>query len=102
MGKPNTSIIWKTSDRRASRNEIWRPGVSGQCIQVTFDSYVVKVILGSLGSFPIFDKIVSHKWVFLKRNGAKFGPRVCVLHVYRVLLTVAGMWFHRSIDNCKH
>ncbi len=38
MGKPKTSIIWKTSDRRAKRSEIWAPGVGIQCIQGPFDS----------------------------------------------------------------
>ena len=37
------------------------PRVSIQCIQGTFDTYVVKVILGSFGAFPIFDKLVSRK-----------------------------------------
>ncbi len=27
MEKPKTSIIWKTSDRRAKRSEIWGSGV---------------------------------------------------------------------------
>ena len=32
-GKPKTSIIWKTSDRRTKRSEIWGSGVSVQCIK---------------------------------------------------------------------
>ncbi len=36
MGKPKTSIIWKTSDRRAKLIEIWVSGVSVQCILLTF------------------------------------------------------------------
>ncbi len=38
LGKPKTSIIWKTSDRGAKRSEIWASGVSIQCIQGPFDS----------------------------------------------------------------
>ncbi len=38
MGKPKTSIIWKTSDRRAKRVEIWASGASIQCTQGTFDT----------------------------------------------------------------
>ncbi len=51
MGKSKTSIIWKTSDRRAKQSEIWAPGVSIQCTQGTFDTSVIKVILGSFGAF---------------------------------------------------
>ncbi len=40
------------------RGEIWASGVSVQCVQATFDSQVVKVILGSFGKFPIFDHLV--------------------------------------------
>ncbi len=59
MGKPKTSIIWKTSDRRANRIEIWASGVSIQCTQGAFDTLVIKAILGSFGVFPIFEKPVS-------------------------------------------
>ncbi len=51
MGKPKTSIICKTSDRRAKRSEIRALGVSIQCTQGTFDTSVIKVILGSFGAF---------------------------------------------------
>ncbi len=37
MGKPKSSIIWKTSDRRAKLSEICTSEVSVQCIQVTCD-----------------------------------------------------------------
>ena len=33
MGKPKTSIVWKTSDRGAKLSEIWASGVSLLCIQ---------------------------------------------------------------------
>ncbi len=59
MGKPKTSIIWKTRDRRAKQTEIWASGVSIQCTQGTFDTEVVKVILGSFGVFLIFKTLVS-------------------------------------------
>ncbi len=51
MGKQKTSIIWKTSDRRVKKREIWASGVSIQCTPGTFDTSVIKVILGSFGEF---------------------------------------------------
>ncbi len=72
MEKPKTSIIWKTSDRRAKWSEIWASGVSLQCIQVTFDSNVDKVILRSFGAFLIFDQLVSRKWLVVELNRVKF------------------------------
>ena len=39
--------------------QIGTPGKNVQFIQVTFDSYVVKVILASFGAFPIFYQLVS-------------------------------------------
>ncbi len=61
MGKPKTSIIWKMSDRRVKQSEIWVSGVSIQCTQCTFDTSVIKVILGSFGVFLIFKYLVSRK-----------------------------------------
>ncbi len=75
MGKPKTSIIWKTSERRAKQSEMWASGVSIQCAQGTFETSVLKVILGSFGAFPIFEKPVSRKWLSVERNGVKFVPR---------------------------
>ncbi len=46
MGKQKTSIIWKTSDRKEKRSVIWASEVSIKCIQGTFDTSVIKVILG--------------------------------------------------------
>ncbi len=51
MGKHKTSIVWKTSDCKAKQSEIWASGVSIQCTQGTFDTSVIKVILGSFGAF---------------------------------------------------
>ncbi len=73
MGKPKTSIIWKTSDRRAKWNEIWTSWVSVHSTQGTFDTSVIKVILGSFGAFPTFEKPVSRKPLVIERNGVKFG-----------------------------
>ncbi len=53
------NCISKISGRREKRSEIWASEVSIQCIQGTFDTQVVKIILGSLGAFPIFDNLVS-------------------------------------------
>ncbi len=75
MGKPKTSIILKTNDSRAKRSENWALGVIIQCTQGTFDTSVIKVILGSLGAFPIFEKPVSRKRLVVERNGVKFGPQ---------------------------
>ena len=38
MGKAKTSIIWKTSERRAKQSESWASSASVQCIQGPFDS----------------------------------------------------------------
>ena len=51
IGKQKTSIIWKTGDCRAKRSENWASGVSIQCTHGTFDTSVIKVILGSFGAF---------------------------------------------------
>ncbi len=47
---------------------------------------MVKVILGSLGAFPIFDNLVSCKWLVVERNGVKFGPQGWVFSIYRILV----------------
>ena len=49
--------------------------MSIQCTQGTFDNSVIKVIVGSFGAFPIFDKPVSRKRLVVERKGVKFGPR---------------------------
>ncbi len=49
--------------------------MSIQCTQGTLDTSVLKVILGSFGAFPIFDKPVSLKRLVVERHGVKFGPR---------------------------
>ncbi len=61
MGKPKTSIIWKTSDRIVNRSEIWAFRVSIQGTQGTFDTSVIKVILVLFGAFLIFKNLVSRK-----------------------------------------
>ena len=100
MGKPKSSIIWKTSDRRAKRSEIWASGVSLQCTQGTFDTSVIKVVLGPFGAFPIFKISVSRKSLVVERNRVKCGPRGWVFRVYRALLTLKwlrsfwGHWVH--------
>ncbi len=75
MGEPKNLNDMETSDRRAKRSEIWASGACIQCIQGTFDSLVLKVILGSLGAFPIFGNFVSRKRLVVEPNGVKFGPR---------------------------
>ena len=72
------------ADRSVKRSEIWASWVSIQCTQDIFDTLVIKVILASLGVFPIFEKPVSRKQLVIERN------RVCLgdeYSVYTVLLT---------------
>ncbi len=54
MEKSKTSIIWKKSDRRAKRSEIWDSWVVVQHIRGTFDTLAFKVILGSFEVLAIF------------------------------------------------
>ena len=53
--------ISKRDGRRAKGSEIWASGVSLQCIQGPFDSYVLEVFLVSFGAFLIFDKFCISK-----------------------------------------
>ncbi len=106
MRKPKTSFIWKTSDRRAKRSEIWVPKACIQCIQVhtstktagrrakrneiwdsgvVFNVYMVVwylVLKVILVEFPIFDNLVSRQWLVVGRNWVKFGPQGWVFSVY--------------------
>ena len=54
MKKSKTSIIWKTSDCRAKRSEIWDSQVVFQDIRGTFGLVAFKVILRSFGALAIF------------------------------------------------
>ncbi len=68
-------------------------GASVQCIQGTFDTYVIKVIL----YIQIFDKPVFQKWLVAERNRVKFGPegRVFGVHMILVKLNASGnSWGH--------
>ncbi len=58
---------------------------------------MIKVILRSFGAFPIFDNLVSRKWLAAERNGMKFGPQEGVFSVYRVLSIVK--WFFPIFNN---
>ena len=62
MGKAKISIIWKTSDRRAQQSENWASGVSFQCTQGTFDTSVIKVILGPFGLFRFLSLYLENGW----------------------------------------
>ncbi len=79
------SYISKKAGRRAKLGVIWASRVSIQCIRGTFDTWVVKVILWSLGEFLIFDNLVSWKWQVVERNGVQFGHQGWVFSVYRIL-----------------
>ena len=52
--KKNPSIICKTSDRRAKRNEMWDSRVVVQHIWGTFSLVAFKVILRSFGRLSMF------------------------------------------------
>ncbi len=54
MEKSKTSNIWKMSDRRAKRSEIWDSWVLIQHIRGSFGLLAFKVILGSFGALAIF------------------------------------------------
>ena len=57
MEKPKTSIMWKTSDHRAKRSEIWDSRTVYQHIWGTFGLVAFKVILGSFGALSIFHNL---------------------------------------------
>ncbi len=57
MEKSKTSIIFKTSDHRAKRSEIWDSWVVVQHIRGTFGLLAFKVILRSLGALVIFNNL---------------------------------------------
>ncbi len=71
MEKSKTSIIWKTSDRRAKRSEIWDSWVVIQNIRRTFGLLAFKVNLRSFGALVIFrnlgllirDRRIHFKWL---------------------------------------
>ncbi len=56
LKKPETSIVWKTRDRRTKQEEIWDSRVVVQLIWSTFDLEVVpfNFILGSFGALGTF------------------------------------------------
>ena len=68
MEKSKTSIIWKSSDQRAKRSEIWdsRVVVQHTCIQGTFALVAFKVILRSFSALSI-----SHNLGLMIRDGRK-------------------------------
>ena len=80
----------KVAGHRAKRSEIWAPKMSMPCTQCTFDTSVIKVILGSFGSFW-FSKKLSQKRLVVERNRVKFGPRGRVFSVHRVFLTLQSL-----------
>ena len=53
-------------------------GVSIQCAQGTFDTYVIKVIRGSFGAFPLFDNLVSRKRIVEEKNSEIWGSGVSI------------------------
>ncbi len=57
MGKPKTSIIWKTSDSREKRNEIWDARALFQHIWGTSDFAAFQVIWGSFVALVSFQLI---------------------------------------------
>ena len=57
MKKQKTSIIWKTSDRRAKRSESWDSWVVIEHIRGTFGLLAFRVILGSFGALAVFHNL---------------------------------------------
>ncbi len=74
IGKPKSSIFWKTSERGAKRNEMWTSEWIFSVHRVPLTLKCLMVIPVHFGAFPIFDKIVARKW-FVEWNGVKFAPR---------------------------
>ncbi len=62
------SPVSKTAWYRAKWSQIWVSGVDIKCIQVTFESWVIKIILGQFGALLIFNNFVSRKIQVLERN----------------------------------
>ncbi len=93
MEKPKTSIIWKTSDRRAKRSEIWASGVSVQYILWT-----VKWLRSFWGHWVHFRFLTT---LYLK-NGFSISETEWnwkpgwIFIVYRVLLRVKYFWKGRG------
>ncbi len=58
MGEPKTSIIWKTTDRRANWSEIWdlRAVVQYVNASLAFLNNLSMLCLESLGALAIFAK----------------------------------------------
>ena len=56
MEKSKTSVVGKTSDRRATLSEIWDERVVFSYIWGTFGLLTYKVILRSFGALAIFPK----------------------------------------------
>ncbi len=54
MDKSKTSIIWKTSDHKTKRSEIWALWVVIQHIMCTFGLLAFKVILRLFGALAVF------------------------------------------------
>ncbi len=97
MGKPKTSIISKTSDRRAKQREIWGSGVSIQCTEGTFDTSVIKVILGSFGAFRFLTSLISK---MAGRRAKRIEICASGLSIHRVLLTLKWLrsfWGHSGV-----
>ncbi len=74
MGNYKMCDIFDTTGRRGKQTKIWASLVSILCIQGTFDCQVFKFTLGSFGTFPFLDDLVSRKRLVVERNGPKFGP----------------------------
>ena len=73
MEKSKTSNIWKTSDRRAKRSELWDSWVVVQHIWGTFSLVAFKVIWGSFGALVIFpETTMSNKLYFFCKSQPRF------------------------------
>ena len=97
MEKSKASIIWKTSDRKTKRSEIWDSEVVVQVVDMcgTFGLVAFKVILTSFGALAILPKIqfpIKHysfnksqpKFIKLFLNYPSNGPRKLHFGIFEI------------------
>ncbi len=100
-----TYIIWKTSHRRAKRSEIRALWVSIQCTQGTFDTSVLKVILGVIRCISIFQKPCISKTAGLRvkdTSRSLFNPVYVVIAFYRVKQSAKPLGFLLIFEKKTH
>ncbi len=66
--------ISKTAGRRETRTKIWGGAGVFAVYTILLTVQCFKVSPRSFGAFPIFDNLVSGKWLDVERNGLNVGP----------------------------